>query len=106
MRFDKLVLHNRREFVWKIFDEINHYIMANANAPRNNHKDLFGSLVDKNKSLLEGEKKFCKEKFLHKSFIIFFLLFFITIKQNFISFFKEKSPTTCRGLIIIRELSE
>lgn len=63
MSLDKLVSYDRKEFVLKIFDEINHYIMANA--PRNNYKDLFGSLVDKNKSLLEDEKIYCKEKSIY-----------------------------------------
>lgn len=101
MSFEKLISHGRSEFVWKIFDEINNYVLTNA--PRNNHKDLFGSLVDKNKRLLEGEKIYCKEKFIYNfEFVNALHKIGLPVKCNKCNFtrYSDRFCENCTGLYL------
>src|SRR5215204_2269616 len=58
-----LIPLERREFVFKIDNEMWNNAMANSD--RESGKDYFFSLVKENKELSENEKQYCKEKFIY-----------------------------------------
>src|SRR5947208_10326597 len=76
MSFERLLSHDRREFVYKVDSETyeNSVLIANDiynNDPLNSyfneiHKNAFLSLVNANEKLLTNEKEYCKEKFIYE----------------------------------------
>src|SRR5437764_12339060 len=64
MSLQKLLSPDRKDFVRKIYTEMDNYAFANA-SDREDYKNVFLQLVEKNKEISEKEKKFCRERYIH-----------------------------------------
>src|SRR3954449_580882 len=68
MSYQKLLSPERKEFVWKVYNEMyNNALSVFPTDPtdRENRKVYFLQLVNGNKQLSEKEKEYCREKYIY-----------------------------------------